>query len=199
MVKKSLTEFIPNGFSPEILNKQLLHRISMSAAIYLFGFQPILFIIETRYNVMAVCITIFTCCLLAATLTKLAKRVMFLIYFFLLFPQQPKSCWRCISGTAWSQTLIFLHKVDARAQMCLLEVSSISGQGATFLGQKTEFLVTYLVRAVSLEPLGVGRSYFYTKQMLGSRCAFWGSHRFWVRGLHFWGKKLRFWHICHIS
>ena len=35
-----------------------------------------------------------------------------LFLIILLFPPL-EACMRCISGTAWSWTLIFLHKVDA--------------------------------------------------------------------------------------
>ena len=47
------------------------------------------------------------------------------------------------------------------------------GLGAPFLGQKTTFLVTNLVRAVSLEPLGFEISYFNTMLTMDERCAFY--------------------------
>ena len=50
-----------------------------------------------------------------------------LFLLIILILQQNNSCSACISRTAWSWTLIFLHKVDTGVQMCLLGVSSILG------------------------------------------------------------------------
>ena len=60
------------------------------------------------------------------------------------------------------------------------------------MGQKSAFLVTNLVRAVSLDPLGVRRSYFYTRYMLGQDVPFRGFVNFGLGGSIFRAKNYIF-------
>ena len=107
---------------------------------------------------------------------------------FYYYYSSSKSCTLQISGTAWSWTLIFLHKVDARPQMCLLVVSSILGQGSLSLGQKSAFLVHCLLQGnrLTFSPhfrthdlwkctevtSRVGVHDFYPKLILGQKTSF---------------------------
>ena len=111
-----------------------------------------------------------------------------------------KSCTLQISGTAWSWTLIFLHKVDARPQMYLLVVSSILGQGSLSLGQKSAFLVHCLLQQnrLTFSPhfrtqgqlkctevtSRVGVHDFYPKLILGQKTLFLVQ---FLNGLYFKG------------
>ncbi len=66
------------------------------------------------------------------------------------------------------------------------------------MGQKTTFLVTNLVRAVSLEPLGFEISYFNTMLTMDERCAFYKKKlKFFVKKAIFRSFKNHFFAVFY--
>ena len=55
--------------------------------------------------------------------------------------------------------------------------------GSYFWGKKLRFLVTNLVRAVSLKPLGFEISYFNTMLTMDERCVLYKKLKFFVKRL----------------
>ena len=65
------------------------------------------------------------------------------------------------------------------------------------MGQKTMFLVTNLVRAVSLEPLGFEISYFNTMLTMDERCAFYKKNKIFVKKAIFRSFKNHFFAVFY--